>query len=100
MNSNGTSAYIEVESPDGKEVFHIRFSDHEQPGKGSFYTDKYGNSGRRKADLSIVLHDDAFNLKEAWKFLQENRGDRTDRADVTDRQVDKKRLSNYYHSGI
>ena len=74
INSSATSGYLEVETPDGNEVLHLRFSDHEQPASGSFLTDKDGNSGRRKADLSTVIQDDAFDLSDVWRFLRENAG--------------------------
>lgn len=75
INSNATSAYLKLYNPATDDTFIFRFSDHEQPGSGSLYTNKRGDTSREKADLSIVIQNDKLDLAPAWKLIQDHRNE-------------------------
>ena len=70
FNSAATSGYLKLWNEEAEESYVIRFSDHEQPEGGSYYTNKNGDSGRQKANISVVITNDKMDLAPVWDFLQ------------------------------
>ena len=74
VNASGDSFYISFEDAEG-ESYTLRFSNHQQPARGSYRTsnarETSGIGGSRSvADVSVVLTDGAFDLTPALEFIE------------------------------
>lgn len=73
INASGDSFYISFEDDEG-ESYTLRFSNHQQPARGSYRTsnarETSGIGGSRSvADVSVVLDNGAFDLTPAMEFI-------------------------------